>query len=277
MFEGKRSKTNPSTAYRIEELGGIICVIHVISAPPEPSCGAACGPSSLHEPRPLRRHHNCNGRGGRHRRISISRRLVDLPVQSCPPQGGARDPAHNRVTAEASPGTHRVSLLGATIPWVVTLLAPYHSRTFSSLRRDVPGASLSRFLISLGCRPAVFFVSPSHRPEDFVLDIDLAINRPYRALLECVSAKNSLAINVNLNNYSFLFTTAVTFPPQKKNGFLELDQGRVHRHGSLSARGLPMAYGSGALDSRHAEPPIITVIPPFWTSLLLRVYAWICL
>ena len=41
------------------------------------------------------------------------------------------------------------------------------------------------------------------------------------------------------------------------------------------AIGLPMAYGMARAPARWRLPLLMLVILPFWTSFLIRVYAWI--
>jgi putrescine transport system permease protein len=80
-------------------------------------------------------------------------------------------------------------------------------------------------------------------------DIDLAIP-PYKPLLEWVG-KNSLAIKLNFNNYAFISTVLCLLI------------------------GYPMAYGIARAKPAIRNLLLLLVILPFWTSLLLRVYAWI--
>src|ERR1700688_1409014 len=99
-------------------------------------------------------------------------------------------------------------------------------------------------------------------------DIDLAIP-PYKPLLEWVG-KNSLAIKVNFNNYAFLFTDTLYL-----RAF-----GNSIKVASVSTLlclviGYPMAYGIARAKAATRNVLLLLVILPFWTSLLLRVYAWI--
>src|SRR6204780_3965592 len=99
-------------------------------------------------------------------------------------------------------------------------------------------------------------------------DVDLAIP-PYKPLLEWVG-KNSLAIKVNFNNYAFLFTDSLylhAFANSLKVAFLSTLM-------CLSI-GYPMAYGIARARPALRNVLLLLVILPFWTSLLLRVYAWI--
>ena len=99
-------------------------------------------------------------------------------------------------------------------------------------------------------------------------DVDLAIP-PYKPLLEWVG-KNSLAIKVNLNNYAFLFTDSLylrAFANSVKVAFISTLLCLVI--------GYPMAYGIARAKPATRSVLLLLVILPFWTSLLLRVYAWI--
>jgi putrescine transport system permease protein len=99
-------------------------------------------------------------------------------------------------------------------------------------------------------------------------DIDLAIP-PYKPLIEWVG-KNSMAIKVNFNNYAFLFTDSLylrAFGNSVKGAFVS----------TLLCLliGYPMAYGIARAKPQARSVLLLLVILPFWTSLLLRVYAWI--
>src|SRR6202171_3744176 len=115
----------------------------------------------------------------------------------------------------------------------------------------------------------LFFVAP------FVIvlkisfsDIDLAIP-PYKPLLEWVG-KNSLAIKVNFNNYAFLFTDRLYI-----NAFLNSVKVAFISTVLCFIVGYPMAYGIARAKPATRNLLLLLVILPFWTSLLLRVYAWI--
>src|SRR5271155_2625701 len=99
-------------------------------------------------------------------------------------------------------------------------------------------------------------------------DVDLAIP-PYKPLLEWVG-KNSLAIKVNFNNYAFLFTDSLylrAFGNSIKVAFISTLW--------CLLIGYPMAYGIARAKPSTRSVLLLLVILPFWTSLLLRVYAWI--
>src|SRR6202453_62655 len=99
-------------------------------------------------------------------------------------------------------------------------------------------------------------------------DIDLAIP-PYKPLLEWVG-KNSLAIRVNFNNYAFLFTDRLYI-----NAFLNSIKVAFISTVFCALVGYPMAYGIARAKPATRNVLLLLVVLPFWTSLLLRVYAWI--
>src|SRR6202011_1914104 len=115
----------------------------------------------------------------------------------------------------------------------------------------------------------LFFVAP------FIIvlkisfsDIDLAIP-PYKPLIEWIG-KNSLAIKVNFNNYAFLFTDSLYL-----NALLNSIKVAFISTLFCLSIGYPMAYGIARARPSARNVLLLLVILPFWTSLLLRVYAWI--
>lgn len=99
-------------------------------------------------------------------------------------------------------------------------------------------------------------------------DVELAIP-PYKPLFEW-TARNSLAIRVNLNNYVFLFTDSLYL-----NAFLNSVKVAFFSTLLCLVIGYPMAYGIARAKPATRTLLLLLVILPFWTSLLLRVYAWI--
>ena len=100
-------------------------------------------------------------------------------------------------------------------------------------------------------------------------DVDLAIP-PYKPLLEWVG-KNSLAIKLDFNNYAFLFTDPLyvrAFLNSVKVAFVSTVLSRL-------VIGYPIAYGIARSTPGWRNFLLFLVVLPFWTSLLLRVYAWI--
>ncbi len=99
-------------------------------------------------------------------------------------------------------------------------------------------------------------------------DIDLAIP-PYKPLIEW-TAKNALAIKINFNNYAFLFTDSLYL-----NALVNSIKVAFISTLMCLAVGYPMAYGIARSAPSTRNMLLLLVILPFWTSLLLRVYAWI--
>lgn len=99
-------------------------------------------------------------------------------------------------------------------------------------------------------------------------DIALAIP-PYKPLFEW-AGKNAVAIRVNFGNYAFLFTDGLYVSAL-------LNSVKVAFVSTLWCLGLgyPMAYGIARARPATRNILLLLVILPFWTSLLLRVYAWI--
>jgi putrescine transport system permease protein len=99
-------------------------------------------------------------------------------------------------------------------------------------------------------------------------DLALAIP-PYTPLAQW-DDKNELAIKLNFNNYAFLFTNELYFKAL-------LNSLKVAFVSTLICLiiGYPMAYGIARAKPSTRNLLLLLVILPFWTSLLLRVYAWI--
>ncbi len=99
-------------------------------------------------------------------------------------------------------------------------------------------------------------------------DIDLAIP-PYKPLWQWTE-KNALAITVNFNNYAFLFTDALYIKALLNSLKVAFVSAVI-----CLIIGYPMAYGIARSPPARRNILLLLVILPFWTSLLLRVYAWI--
>src|SRR5580658_3208630 len=99
-------------------------------------------------------------------------------------------------------------------------------------------------------------------------DVDLAIP-PYKPLLEWIG-KNSLAIKLNFNNYAFLFTD-----PLYVHALLNSVKVAFVSTILCLLIGYPIAYGIARSTPTTRNLLLLLVVLPFWTSLLLRVYAWI--
>lgn len=107
----------------------------------------------------------------------------------------------------------------------------------------------------------------------FVLKISfstaLVAMPPYAPLLEWVESR-PLAVHLNLANYAFLFTDDLYV----SSWLYSLKVAAVSTLGCLLL-GYPMAYAIARSGPGWRKLFLMLVILPFWTSFLLRVYAWI--
>ncbi len=92
---------------------------------------------------------------------------------------------------------------------------------------------------------------------------------PYAPLLQWVG-EQALAIRINLENFVFLMTDALYVRAY-------LNSIGVAAVSTLLCLliGYPMAYGIARSSATWRNVLLMLVILPFWTSFLLRVYAWI--
>jgi putrescine transport system permease protein len=92
---------------------------------------------------------------------------------------------------------------------------------------------------------------------------------PYAPLIEWAD-EQLLAIKLNLANYGFLFTDDLYVSSY-------LYSARVAAVSTLLCLliGYPMAYAIARASESSRNVLLMLVILPFWTSFLLRVYAWI--
>ncbi len=115
----------------------------------------------------------------------------------------------------------------------------------------------------------VFFLAPFL----FVLKIALARSRigipPYEPLLEWAES-GLLQIRLNLANFAFLFED-----PLYTSAYLSALQIAATATVICLAIGYPMAYAISKVRQPLRNMLLMLVILPFWTSFLIRVYAWI--
>ena len=99
-------------------------------------------------------------------------------------------------------------------------------------------------------------------------DIDLAIP-PYKPLW-IWDGEHAPTITLNFNNYTFLFTDKLYIKAL-------LNSLKVAFVSSMFCLliGYPMAYGIARARPAVRNVMLMLIVLPFWTSLLLRVYAWI--
>lgn len=111
-------------------------------------------------------------------------------------------------------------------------------------------------------------------PFVIVLKISLAETRwlgspPYSELMEWVNGQ-FLQIKINLGNYLFLLNDALYV-----DAFLSSLKVASISTVLCLLLGYPMAYGIARADTSWRNILLLLIILPFWTSFLLRVYAWI--
>ncbi len=110
-------------------------------------------------------------------------------------------------------------------------------------------------------------------PFIIVLKISFAETRlavpPYTSLLEWASGEY-VQIRLNFGNYLFLLRDALYV-----QAFLSSLQVAAVSTVFCLALGYPMAYGIARADASWRNTLLLLIILPFWTSFLLRVYAWI--
>ncbi len=92
---------------------------------------------------------------------------------------------------------------------------------------------------------------------------------PYEPLIQKL-ADLSYAIKINLNNYAFLFTDDLYYAAY----LYSLKVAAVSTFWCLLL-GYPMAYAISRATPAQRNLYLMLIILPFWTSFLLRVYAWI--
>jgi putrescine transport system permease protein len=107
-----------------------------------------------------------------------------------------------------------------------------------------------------------------------VLQISFAETRwlgtpPYTPLVEWIDHKY-LQLKLNTANYTFLFEDALY-----RDAWLSSLKVAAISTVLCLLLGYPMAYGIARADTTWRNTLLLLVILPFWTSFLLRVYAWI--
>jgi len=116
-----------------------------------------------------------------------------------------------------------------------------------------------------------FFVIP------FVIVLKISFSEtqlgipPYAPLWQWVS-EQAVAIKLNLANFMFLFEDRLYYSAY-------LNSMKIAFFSTLLCLliGYPMAYGMARAPAAWRNVLVMLVILPFWTSFLLRVYAWIAM
>jgi putrescine transport system permease protein len=115
----------------------------------------------------------------------------------------------------------------------------------------------------------LFFLIP------FVIVLKIAFSQsqiampPYAPLVQWASDK-VVALKLDLTNFSFLYSDNLY-------GLAYLNSLKIAAISTLLCLliGYPMAYAIARADTTKRNVLLMMVILPFWTSFLLRVYAWI--
>jgi putrescine transport system permease protein len=117
----------------------------------------------------------------------------------------------------------------------------------------------------------LFFICPCLILIEISLSESLIASPPYTSMVEWLSG-HMLQIRMNLGNYLVLFTDEMYI-----RGFIT----SVFIAGMSTACclliGFPMAYAIARTPERLRNIFLMLVVLPFWTSFLIRVYAWIML
>ncbi|MSR15569.1 MAG: ABC transporter permease subunit [Gammaproteobacteria bacterium] len=116
---------------------------------------------------------------------------------------------------------------------------------------------------------ALFFLIPFVIVLKISFADQLIARPPYSALWE-LSEKGYLTIKLNLNNYRFLIDDALYWKAYLNSVKIAFVSALI-----CLIVGYPMAYGMARADKAWRNILLMLVILPFWTSFLLRVYAWI--
>jgi putrescine transport system permease protein len=158
-------------------------------------------------------------------------------------------------------------LLSTVVSSVVTS-SPYRASSGALRRMGLSGRSLVIAVPWLWL--LLFFLIPFL----IVLQISFAETRwlgtpPYTPLVEWIDDKY-LQLKLNLGNYAFLFEDALY-----RDAWLSSLKVAAISTLLCLLLGYPMAYAIARADATWRNTLLLLVILPFWTSFLLRVYAWI--
>jgi putrescine transport system permease protein len=116
---------------------------------------------------------------------------------------------------------------------------------------------------------ALFFLIPFVIVLKISFADQLIARPPYSALWE-MTEKGYLTIKLNLNNYKFLLDDALYWKAYLNSVKIAFVSALI-----CLIIGYPMAYGMARAEKAWRNVLLMLVILPFWTSFLLRVYAWI--
>jgi putrescine transport system permease protein len=116
---------------------------------------------------------------------------------------------------------------------------------------------------------ALFFLVPFLIVLKISFAEQLLAQPPYSALLER-GAEGGLTLKLHLSNYRFLIEDALYFKTYLRSVEVAFCSALM-----CLVIGYPMAYAMARAPSAWRNVLLMLVVLPFWTSFLLRVYAWI--
>jgi putrescine transport system permease protein len=139
----------------------------------------------------------------------------------------------------------------------------------SELTKKVSGRNLLVFVPSVWI--FLFFICPCLILIEISLSESVIASPPYTSLLEWISG-HMLQIRINLGNYLVLFTDEMYI-----RGFITSVLIASASTVCCLLIGFPMAYAIARSSETFRGILLMLVVLPFWTSFLIRVYAWIML
>lgn len=117
----------------------------------------------------------------------------------------------------------------------------------------------------------LFFIFPCIILINISLSESIVSSPPYTPVLEWISG-NILQIRLNLNNYITIFTDEM-YVRGLFSSLLIAGSSTI----CCLLVGFPMAYAIARSSERFRTILLMLIVLPFWTSFLIRVYAWIML
>jgi len=116
---------------------------------------------------------------------------------------------------------------------------------------------------------ALFFLVPFLIVLKISFAEQLIAQPPYSSLIER-TAEGGLTLKLHLSNYRFLLEDALYFKTYLRSVEVAFFSALI-----CLIIGYPMAYAMARAPSAWRNVLLMLVVLPFWTSFLLRVYAWI--
>ncbi|GHU17894.1 putrescine ABC transporter permease [Alphaproteobacteria bacterium] len=118
---------------------------------------------------------------------------------------------------------------------------------------------------------AIFFICPCLILVKISFSDSLIASPPYTSIIDMIS-EYTLQIRLNLGNYLVLFTDEMYL-----RGFTTSILIAGASTVCCLIIGFPMAYAIARSSEKYRSILLMLVLLPFWTSFLIRVYAWIML